>query len=337
MERDKRIDVLRAWGIFLVIAVHSGSPFSGFIYTFHMPLFFFITGYLRYNGKVYSWRSFIAKKIKSVLVPYVIFWVVSMLIYNQIKCYMESHTLATIGMNELLGLLGGGHWLADYSNNFPLWYFQLYFIACICFEIVVRYFNKILQLIFLIVTAVVTIPFQNMVPGRPVFHINVLPAALTFMMIGYGFKYLIDKDLHLYDKIKGNYAIACVLIALGWKISTINYGDISNIVSYLYFFGATCTIMGTYIFANLFINNKLFQNVGKNTIYILGLHFLLLEVSVSMMVYFIANIGITNTFVQNLLVILIDLFLCCGLAELYKIIKGLVVAKLKKGTQQNKE
>lgn len=56
-----------------------------------------------------------------------------------------------------------------------------------------------------------------------------------------------------------------------------------------------------------------------------------------MMVYFIANIGITNTFVQNLLVILIDLFLCCGLAELYKIIKGLVVAKLKKGTQQNKE
>lgn len=120
MERDKRMDVLRAWGIFLVIAGHLGSPFSGFIYTFHMPLFFFITGYLRYNGKVYSWRSFIAKKIKSVLVPYVIFWVVSMLIYNQIKCYMESHTLATIGMNELLGLLGGGHWLADYSNNFPL-------------------------------------------------------------------------------------------------------------------------------------------------------------------------------------------------------------------------
>ena len=53
-----------------------------------------------------------------------------------------------------------------------------------------------------------------MVPGRPVFHINVLPAALTFMMIGYGFKYLIDKDLHLYDKIKGNYAIACVMIFL---------------------------------------------------------------------------------------------------------------------------
>lgn len=47
MERDKRIDVLRAWGIFLVIAGHLGSPFSGFIYTFHMPLFFFITGYLK--------------------------------------------------------------------------------------------------------------------------------------------------------------------------------------------------------------------------------------------------------------------------------------------------
>lgn len=36
MERDKRMDVLRAWGIFLVIAGHLGSPFSGFIYTFHM-------------------------------------------------------------------------------------------------------------------------------------------------------------------------------------------------------------------------------------------------------------------------------------------------------------
>ena len=71
MERDKRMDVLRAWGIFLVIAGHLGSPFSGFIYTFHMPLFFFLSGYV-FSTKV-NWTNFIKKKIKTIVVPMYIF------------------------------------------------------------------------------------------------------------------------------------------------------------------------------------------------------------------------------------------------------------------------
>lgn len=39
MERDKRIDVLRAWGIFLVVAGHFGSPFSIYIYISYAIVF----------------------------------------------------------------------------------------------------------------------------------------------------------------------------------------------------------------------------------------------------------------------------------------------------------
>ena len=46
MERDYRLDNAKAIGIFLVVFAHvmSTSTITNYIYLFHMPLFFFISG-----------------------------------------------------------------------------------------------------------------------------------------------------------------------------------------------------------------------------------------------------------------------------------------------------
>ena len=70
--RDKRIDILKAIGIICVVAGHSGSKLTSWFYTFHLPLFFIITGYLRY-GRKENWKDFIKKKAKTTILPYVVF------------------------------------------------------------------------------------------------------------------------------------------------------------------------------------------------------------------------------------------------------------------------
>lgn len=118
--RDDRLDILKAWGIIFVVSGHAQSPFGQWIYTFHMPLFFFVSGFLRYGVKEKKWNIFLLKKLKTVIFPYIGFWFISVIVYNNLYWIYYNHCFASIGLNEIKGLILGGRWLADYSNNFPL-------------------------------------------------------------------------------------------------------------------------------------------------------------------------------------------------------------------------
>lgn len=45
--RDDKVSITKGIGILLMVIAHAGLPemFSRFIYMFHMPLFFFMSGY----------------------------------------------------------------------------------------------------------------------------------------------------------------------------------------------------------------------------------------------------------------------------------------------------
>ena len=79
------IDALRGFAILLVIVGHliqfnysSGieNPIFNIIYSFHMPLFFFISGYVHSFSKKYTPLSFIKKKSKT---------------FNSSSYYMDMH------------------------------------------------------------------------------------------------------------------------------------------------------------------------------------------------------------------------------------------------------
>ncbi len=54
---NKNMDMLKAIGIITVIMGHTGSSFSGYIYTFHMGLFF-----LDYRLSVF-WKKYEKRKV----------------------------------------------------------------------------------------------------------------------------------------------------------------------------------------------------------------------------------------------------------------------------------
>lgn len=86
MVKDNNVENLKSLAIFLVAVGHSlpsekfihvpqiAYYLANFIYTFHMPLFFFISGYVlvKYSRKV-SRKEFILNKAKRLLLPYIFY------------------------------------------------------------------------------------------------------------------------------------------------------------------------------------------------------------------------------------------------------------------------
>ena len=72
--RNILLDMMRGWAIILVVLGHAGVPdiIRTFIYSFHMPLFFFISGFFCNDRK--NAKMFLLSKIKSLYVPFVVIY-----------------------------------------------------------------------------------------------------------------------------------------------------------------------------------------------------------------------------------------------------------------------
>ncbi|OYW16811.1 MAG: hypothetical protein B7Z52_07870, partial [Burkholderiales bacterium 12-64-5] len=82
-ERFTHVDTMKAIGIVLVVVGHSPglNPFiKHVIYSFHMPLFFFISGLLLTEIKLaLPYRAYFSALWKGLVLPYLFFFVVSYL------------------------------------------------------------------------------------------------------------------------------------------------------------------------------------------------------------------------------------------------------------------
>lgn len=68
---NQKFNILSALGIILVVGGHCGFNFIHQfpVYSFHMPLFIFISGYFFH---AYDFRTFLSKKVKHLLVPFLL-------------------------------------------------------------------------------------------------------------------------------------------------------------------------------------------------------------------------------------------------------------------------
>lgn len=89
--RLKEFDILKGIGILLVVLGHtgiSGLPYT-YIYAFHMPLFFFVSGCFY---KAYPFKEILKRRSKSLLLPWVSFATLFLLTNTAIS-YVESNDL----------------------------------------------------------------------------------------------------------------------------------------------------------------------------------------------------------------------------------------------------
>ncbi len=120
------VDTLKWFGMFTVILGHMSSPFSGLIYSFHMPLFFMLSGFfLRFSQPVAETAK---KDFRRLMIPYFIFSFLG----------LGFEVLKRIALNrpslEILVELKGILWSMDYEGlqhhyGFVLWFLPTLFFS----------------------------------------------------------------------------------------------------------------------------------------------------------------------------------------------------------------
>lgn len=147
---------LQTFGILLVVLGHSGEdiPYlSKWIYSFHMPLFMFISGYLlslTNNQKInqIEMKTFIIRKVKRLLIPY---FVISSLAYVP-KYILGKFAMRPVELNLETYLKG---FLYPWNNPIIFfWFLPTLFIIMLITVFLIKFYNKkiwvILVLSFLI-------------------------------------------------------------------------------------------------------------------------------------------------------------------------------------------
>lgn len=284
LARQSDIDILKGFGILFVVIGHMGMPqliggsISTWIYNFHMPLFFAVSGYLSYAKLNMGFAKYAAKKAKNILLPYVFFFFFSFVWTNTLYARLNNvqifHFPFTWPAFFKALFLSGGYLDKIPLMNFPLWFLPLMFIASCVFYLIIKVQIRFFPLIIGVLLVFLTVPIQSIpsIVGRPAFHINALPAALVFMLLGYAFKmFAISGKASAFLSKSLNSFTGFALIFPGILLTHQFGGVISQINSPVYFLLASATILGFYCFSKE-TGNKVLASLGNKSLYIFSLH-----------------------------------------------------------------
>ncbi|NHM29999.1 acyltransferase family protein [Neobacillus terrae] len=173
------IDACKGIGIFLVIIGHStltAIPRSQ-IFAFHMPLFFFLSGFL-FSPKN-NFKEFALNKVKTLLIPYFSFAVISLLIYSH-------YTATPIDLYRFIESTVSSKRNYIYYNV-PLWFLTSLFTI----EILFYFITKLVRNKFAILGVALSLGFFAFTILKVVNSSNILPWSLDqslfyFAFFGFG-------------------------------------------------------------------------------------------------------------------------------------------------------
>lgn len=176
------IDTLKALGLWLMVLGHANltdGTLKIAIFSFHMPLFFVISGYLfKYRGI----KEQVVKSWKTILVPYFIVNALC-LILNLISAFKHGElTLSFLWDNAFPIFVGLGYNSGEYTPVCPpMWFFYVMFFLQILINIVGR---NILHCVILVTASLLscwvmkmnnintTIPFDSLLMAIPFFYLG---------------------------------------------------------------------------------------------------------------------------------------------------------------------
>jgi fucose 4-O-acetylase-like acetyltransferase len=285
IRQEKRIlwvDYSKTIGIFLVILGHLkiDPEYSQFIYSFHMPLFFNISGFLEKNK---SLKETIIIGLKILLIPYLIMYLLSFIVWipSRILWYKELYEnesmLNGLVLKPLVGMLFGVGYDTRYSTmiNIQLWFlFTLFFVKIIHSVLIKIFCGKALLYVIASIGIIGLVYLLKQTEVDLLFSIDSAFMAFPFFALGY----LCKKFNRPNKKIVVNSIIAIAAFGLtlllckyngGIGINGFNYGK-NIIIFYINGISGSVMIIGISMLFNKKL--KIITIISNGTIFILAFH-----------------------------------------------------------------
>ncbi|MDY4970172.1 MAG: acyltransferase family protein [Lachnospiraceae bacterium] len=181
-ERIEYLDVLRGIAIILMLMGHIGFGygFDKYIHIFHMPIWFFLSGYFFKVNELDHFGKLVRKYEKSLLVPYVVWGVIQYPLWIFLSKSSEDNILEPlknlffINTNLLMPIAGA------------LWFLTCLFFAQVIFAGLLRVIkNDLVVIIFVMVISLVGCYWNRFISFRLPWALDTSFVAVGFLAMGY--------------------------------------------------------------------------------------------------------------------------------------------------------
>lgn len=288
--RNTTIDIAKGIGIILVIVGHCvyfGGFVHNWIFSFHMPLFFILSGLFFKETKIFE---LVKKKTKQLLIPYLIFCAAGLLLTLVIPSWRVNFSIDGIIKDIYLGC-------PDCINVSSIWFLVCLFFTMIMLDIllIIKKKSAVLSYIFLGLTVVFGFLCSKITSVIPFLPANRLPldidcacVALLFLWLGFFFK---NRILNLISKIEEkSIVLQCVLLIFALLLSVlmvflnkrVNMHGLTYNNWILFVIGAISGFIAVILLSIIIKHFKVIKNwliwFGRNTLKIIGVQAIVIRV-----------------------------------------------------------
>jgi acyltransferase len=176
------IDQARGLSIFLVVYGHNFPINEPYIYSFHVPLFFLISG--MFHPKSIN-KALVKKRAKVILIPY-FFWSISLYLFWLFigRKFGKSSDLDLSPLDNFIGVFyaQGGQ---DYMDwGIPMWFLPCIFLVFVFYGLIKKISNKTIRYIVSIGLFIIGFSWIKITNIHLPWSIDVAFVALLFYSIG---------------------------------------------------------------------------------------------------------------------------------------------------------
>jgi len=252
------------------------TPILGIIWlqSFHIPLFFVCSGLVFSTRKYPKFPGFLKAQVKGLLVPYVTLGITLFFLICLADMWEARINGTPLEYSWTFKDMIAAHFFGyrQHDNYFSLWFLTTLFAGKVVFYFVTKLFKEKRILYILLSMACVALQWKVFqISSGFYWSVDLVPACLAFISIGYCFKLTPEQDK---AKICSFKFLPVAMIASCW-LGFANYfyagrpaGLYSCVLGHpvLYYLGAVVGSWMVMIFSRYLGHNRFFEFLGRNSL-----------------------------------------------------------------------
>jgi fucose 4-O-acetylase-like acetyltransferase len=292
-QRFDYLDIAKGIGVLLVLFGHLlqyGGKVSTFIFSFHMPLFYIISGMCFNPEKDSSFESFVIRRFKSLVIPYFLYCIVGLVFTCAIPGMMTDGMSIDAIANDVFYLAA-----PNIFHVGQIWFLiDLFFVEIFGFTLNKLVFSKSNKKIVSVITILLLIycganttwvSVRYFVLGRFPWMLDTAITATVFYVVGFLIRrWGVAKTLKRCNKaLLSIFAIVLYGLLAHISINYLGWVNIANLMFnnlFLYytcaFIGALATICISEAICGLTVTKPL-KILGRNSLFLFSIHSIFLE------------------------------------------------------------
>lgn len=159
--REVWVDILKGVMIIAVVIGHSNFEYTQYIYWFHMPIFFILSGFIFNPSKTNNMWRFSMQTVIKYMIPFIIWWIITSIL------------LGSFSLHRLLYAVWGGRLLGG-----VYWYINCLVLTVILFAWLLKIKQKKCQFLIMMLIYCAAIMESNLINSYRT--VSGLPVALCF-------------------------------------------------------------------------------------------------------------------------------------------------------------